>query len=331
MSKVNRCQFSITDLYVDSGKLVSQITISPKPARILKFDYNFSTIPKLDRPDTFNYYNMDFSLPRKRLYQETRQDDDRIDLATAALCIAWEEYPELEIEEYLNALDTMAEEVAERLPGERYPMRVIKTLNQYLFEDLGFHGNTDDYYDPRNSFLNEVIDRKTGIPITLSILYLEIAKRIDFPMVGIGMPGHFIIRPDFEDAGIFVDSFNGGEVLFPQDCEARLTQIYGRPVTLRPEFLQPVSSRQILVRVLTNLKAVYISRQEMSKALSVIERILLLAPDAIVELRDRGLLYYQAGRAIEATQDLERYLEMRPDAPDASTIQRLLERLQNPS
>ncbi|MBO9999490.1 MAG: SirB1 family protein [Cyanobacteria bacterium SID2] len=272
---------------------------------------------------------MNFSLPRQRFYREIDRDDEDIDLAAASLCIAWEEYPELDIDEYLNALDTMATEVSERLPPERYPMRVIQTLNQYLFEDLGFRGNRDDYYDPRNSYLNNVIDRRTGIPIALSLVYLEIAKRIDFPMVGIGMPGHFIIRPDFEDAGIFVDAFNGGEVLFPQDCETRLSQVYGQPVRMRPEFLDPVTSREFLVRMLTNLKAVYISRQEMSKALGSIERILLLNPDSVMELRDRGLLYYQAGRSIEAIRDLERYLEMRPNAPDASTIQQLLARLQS--
>lgn len=270
---------------------------------------------------------MKFSLPRQRLYQETRQDGDRLNLAAAALCIAWEEYPDLDIDRYLDRLDRMAEEAADRLPRERYPLRVIQAIDRYLFEEQGFHGNNDDYYDPRNSFLNEVLDRRTGIPITLSIVYLEIAKRLDFPMVGIGMPGHFLIRPDFQDAGIFVDAFNNGEVLFPEDCERRLQEIYQQPVQLRPEFLDPISPRRILVRVLTNLKAVYVTRQEMGRALGAIERILLLDPDAMLELRDRGLLYYQAGRAVEAARDLERYLEMRPDAPDASTIQQLLSRL----
>ncbi|MGC9505205.1 SirB1 family protein [Baaleninema sp.] len=270
---------------------------------------------------------MKFSLPRQRFYQEINRDDDNIDLAVAALCIAWEEYPELDIEKYLNTLDTMASEAAKKLPAERYPMRVIKALNEYLFDDLGFQGDRDDYYNPQNSYLNDVIDRRLGIPISLSLVYLEIAKRLDFPMVGIGMPGHFIIRPNFEDAGIFIDVFNGGEVMFPEDCENRLRQVYGQPIRFRPEFLEPISSRLFLVRMLTNLKAVYISKQEMSKALSAIERILLLNPDSIMELRDRGLLYYQAGRSVEATQDLERYLEMRPNAPDASTIQQLLKKL----
>lgn len=269
---------------------------------------------------------MDFPQSRQPFYHEIQKTP--IDLGKAALCIALEEYPDLNIDANLQQLDQYAQDIAEQLPQERYPLRVIKTVNSYLFETLKFRGNTDNYYDPKNSFLNHVLERRVGIPISLSVLYLELAKRLNFPMVGVGMPGHFLIRPDFEDAGIFVDAFNGGEVLFPEDCERRLSQIYGRPIPLQPEFLEPVSSRKILVRMLTNLKAIYIAQQEISNALAAIERILLLAPDSVLDLRDRGLIYYQSGQAIAASQDLERYLSLRPDAPDASTIQRILERLE---
>jgi regulator of sirC expression with transglutaminase-like and TPR domain len=185
--------------------------------------------------------NMDFPIARQLFYQEINQPDGSIDLAKAALYLALEEYPNLEPEEYLNALDTIADEVRSRLRAQNYPLRIIQAINSYLYGELQFAGNDADYYDPRNSFLNEVIDRRTGIPISLSLVYLEVAKRIDFPMVGIGMPGHFLIRPDFEDAGIFVDAFNGGEILFPEDCQARLSQIYGQPMELQPAFLAPVS------------------------------------------------------------------------------------------
>lgn len=260
-------------------------------------------------------------------YQEINQPDAQIDLAKAALYIAQEEYPDLDIEAYLNALDVMAAEVEERLPVERYPLRIIKSLNQYFYDDLGYTGNTSDYYDPRNSFLNEVIDRRTGIPITLSLVYLEVARRLDFPMVGINMPGHFLIRPEFQDAEIFVDAFNRGEILFEQDCQERLAQIYGRPVSLQPSVTEPVSPRQLLVRMLTNLKMIYLNRTDLPKALSVVERILLLFPDAPIELRDRGLLYYQLGYKSKASQDLEIYLAMLPNAEDADVIRRLLEQL----
>jgi regulator of sirC expression with transglutaminase-like and TPR domain len=270
---------------------------------------------------------MNFSIAKQNFYQEINQPDDQIDLAKAALYIAQEQFPKLDTQEYLNALDTMAVEVQERLPQERYPLRVIETLNQYLFQDLGFTGNSENYYDPFNSYLNQVIERRTGIPITLSMIYLEVAKRIDFPMVGIGMPGHFLIRPDFEEAGIYVDTFNQGEVLFPEDCEARLSQIYNQPVQLQSEFLAPVSNHQILARMLTNLKIIYMNSEAFETAISIIELILLLFPHTITEKRDRGILYYQLNRWSEAKQDLEDYLQQSPTAQDASVIRQLLARI----
>jgi regulator of sirC expression with transglutaminase-like and TPR domain len=260
-------------------------------------------------------------------YNEIQQPDSQINLAKAALYIAQEEYPKLEIPAYLHTLDVMAVEAKALLPKERYPLRVIQSLNQYFFEQLGYVGNSDDYYDPRNSFLNEVIERRTGIPITLSLVYLEVARRLDFPMVGINLPGHFIIRPEFEDTGIFVDVFNQGEILFEQDCEERLAQLYQRPMPMQPMFIQPVSPRQFLARMLSNLKFIYLNQKDLPRALTFVEYILLLFPDAVMELRDRGLLYYQLGNASKAVQDLEIYLAMLPNAEDASTIRRLLEQL----
>jgi regulator of sirC expression with transglutaminase-like and TPR domain len=264
---------------------------------------------------------------RQNFAQEISQPDEQIDLAKAALYIAQEEYPELDIEEYINALDTMAQEVKERLPRTNYPLKIIQTLNQYLFDDLGWQGNKNDYYDPRNSFFNDVIDRRTGIPITLSLVYLEVAKRIGFPMVRIGMPGHFLIRPDFEDVGFFVDTFERGEILFEQDCEARLQQLYQQPVKLESGFLAPISHRQFLARMLTNLKIIYINRQELFKAIATVEKILLLFPNHPRELRDKGLLYYQLGEWTQASQDLNLYLSQFPDAEDVDTIRNLLDKM----
>ncbi|MCA1993127.1 MAG: transglutaminase-like domain-containing protein, partial [Coleofasciculus sp. S288] len=216
---------------------------------------------------------MNFSLGRQNFYQEISQPDAQIDLAKAALYIAQEEYPDLEIDAYLNALDVMAAEVEERLPVARYPLRVIQSLNQYFYNDLGYKGNTSNYYDPRNSFLNDVIDQRTGIPLSLSLVYLEVARRLDFPMVGVNMPGHFLIRPEFEEVGIFVDAFNLGEILFEQDCQERLAQIYGRPMQLQPSFTETVSSKQLLGRLLTNLKKIYLQRRDLIKALAAVERM----------------------------------------------------------
>jgi len=250
---------------------------------------------------------MDFPLARQHFYQEIHQADAQIDLAKAALHLAQEEYPQLEIATYLHRLDTMAAEVGDRLPAERYPLRVIQVINQYLYDELGFSGNTKEYYDPRNSYLSDVLERRRGIPITLSLVYLELARRIDFPMVGVGMPGHFLIRPAVEKMGILVDPFQGGEVLFPADCEDRLQQIYGRAMPLQPEFLAAISPRHFLARMLTNLKGIYLNQNDASRMLAAIERILLLFPDAVIEQCDRGILYYQAGRWTEATQDLSNY------------------------
>jgi regulator of sirC expression with transglutaminase-like and TPR domain len=258
---------------------------------------------------------------------EINQPDDQISLAKANLFFSQTQYPELDPDIYLNKLDAIASVLQEKLPDNSYPLKIIQTINQYLFEELRFTGNSRDYYDPRNSYLNEVLDRKLGIPISLSILYLEIAQRLSFPMVGIGMPGHFLIRPNFEDAGIFVDAFNQGEILFPEDCETRLQQVYQQSVKLDPAFLEPISNRQILVRMLTNLKIIYINNHLYDKALQVINALLILMPDSEMELRDRGLLYYQMGDGEHAIVDLETYLKLSPNAQDAPAIYQLLEQI----
>ena len=267
------------------------------------------------------------SVGRERFAMEMALSEEEIDLARAALYIAQEEMPNLEVDQYFSQLDQWAQRVEALLPTERYPLRVIQVLNQVLYEELEFKGNQEDYYDPRNSFLNEVMERRTGIPITLALVYLEVARRVDFPMVGIGMPGHFLIRPEFKDAGIFVDAFHQVEVLFPQECQDRLEQVFAQPVELKPEFLEAVSKREFLARMLTNLKLIYINRQDLERALGVIERLLLVFPDALTEQRDRGLLSYQLGRIPSAIADLKTYLAHFPDASDASMIQLLLHQI----
>lgn len=274
---------------------------------------------------------MKFSLARQFFHREVQQPDEQIDLERAALYLAQEDYPEMDVEEYLNALDKMAADVKERSPNESYPLKIIQAINRYLYDDLGFVGNTADYYDPRNSFLNEVLDRRTGIPITLSLVYLAIAKRVGLPMVGINMPGHFLIRPVIEEAEICVDPFHYGEILFPQDCQERLAQVYRHPVDLKPAFLEAVSVRQYLARMLTNLKVVYSNRGELEKTLAAIDRLLLLFPNAPMELRDRGIVYYHLDRLTDAEQDLAAYLAFDPTAADASAIQTLLQAIRKSS
>ncbi|ABG49958.1 conserved hypothetical protein [Trichodesmium erythraeum IMS101] len=270
---------------------------------------------------------MNLSPYRQLFYSEVNKSDEKIDLAKAALYLALEDDKEFEPNKYLDALNTMANEVQETLPATLYPLQIIKSINNYLYNDLGFSGNTIDYYDLRNSCLNQVIERRTGIPITLSLVYLEIAKRINFPMVGIGMPGHFLIRPNFEEAGIYVDAFNKGEILFPQDCQEKLAKIYGQPLKLQPQFLATVSNKQFLARMLTNIKGIYWSQNERLKAIAAIDRILLLFPNAVMEKRDRGVLYYQLDIWAKAREDLESYIVNLPQADDAEIIRKLLAKI----
>jgi len=270
---------------------------------------------------------MNPSLGRRYFQRAVQQPETAIDLERAAFYIAVEEYPDLDVDAYLNALDTMALEVQERLPVESYPLRILRSLNQYLYGDLGFRGNTDNYYDPRNSFLNDVLDRRTGIPISLSLVYLAIARRIGFPMTGIGLPGHFLIRPSVDDMEVFVDPFNQGQILFPEDCQERLSQVFGQPVTMQPAFLSPVTSRQFLARMLTNLKGIYLQQGNLQKALAAVDRILLLFPGTVFELRDRGVLHYRLQHYTAARQDLETYLKLAPGAEDANIVQQILSRI----
>jgi len=271
---------------------------------------------------------MDFPLARQRFYQVVQQPDDRINLAEAALYIAQENYPELDVPAYLNALDTMAAAAQQHLPQHAYPLKILHAINHYLFTELGFRGNTDDYYDPRNSFLNDVIDRRTGIPITLCLIYLEIAQRLDFPMAGVGLPGHFLVRPTLDEMAIFVDPFNQGEILFAEDCQDRLQQIYGSRAQLQPHHLESVTAKMLLARMLANLKVIYLQQRDIPKALAAIDRILLMLPKAAVELRDRGLIYYQLGQLVEAQHNLELYLCERPDANDAYEIRHIIQQIE---
>jgi regulator of sirC expression with transglutaminase-like and TPR domain len=262
--------------------------------------------------------------PRPRFYFEQALQQPQIDLAIAALYIAQSEYPSLDVNHCLQQLDQMADAVAQNLPTERYPLKVVQTINHYLYDYLGFKGDQATYYDPDNSFLNRVLERRAGIPITLSLVYLEVAKRLDFPMLGIGFPGHFLIRPDAPEIEIHVDPFNGGEILFPQDCFDRLQQIYGKEMTLQPEFFQPVTPQQFLWRMLGNLKQIYLQHQDWERALSMVEHLLLVDPDAQEQRRDRGLLHYQLQNWAAAKQDLHAYLNHHPTPGDVQELQALL-------
>lgn len=270
--------------------------------------------------------SLQFSQARQRLYQLSRSESPR--LAEAALWIAQEEYSTLVPETVLQKLDEMAQQIKTELPNPPYPLKVIQTINEFLFKRWGYVGNEAEYYDPRNSYLNEVIRRRKGIPITLSLVYLDIAHQLNFPMEGINFPGHFLIRPiSSDEIEFFVDPFNGGEILFPQDCQNRLRQLVGQDIELSSRFIQPITTQSFLVRMLNNLKQIYLSHQDIDRSLAACERILLVDPSQTEELRDRGLLYYQSGRWREARQDIGEYLSQHGNDEERRMLEKLLQQI----
>jgi len=243
-----------------------------------------------------------------------------MDLSRAALLVAKEEYPALDVARYLARLDTMAREALGGAPSGGDPREAIQALNAYLFQRQGFRGNNNDYYDPRNSFLNEVLDRRTGIPLTLSLVYMEVGRRAGVSLQGVGLPGHFLVKHVRGAEQILIDPFNEGVALAPEDCQRLLDRIFHGKVPFEPRYLDAVGPRQILSRMLLNLKVIYFNARQYAKAVSVVERLLLLHPACATEIRDRGLLLSQLSAFAGASRDLERYLRLAPGAEDSEVI-----------
>ena len=250
-------------------------------------------------------------------------EDEKIDLIRAALVIARTEYPSLDIEAYAARIEELARRVAALVP-DLHPERALAALNQVLFEEVKLRGNREDYYDPRNSFLNDVLERGLGIPITLAIVYMEIARRVGFPLSGVGMPGHFLLKHYGHDGReTLIDCFNRGDILSRKDCQSRLDEIYSGEMQLRPEFLHPISRRQILTRMLNNLKTVYLSTRNFRKALLIADLILVIYPRSAEDVKQRALLRYSMSLHGLAAEDLEEYLKMAPNASDAEEIRQM--------
>lgn len=254
-----------------------------------------------------------------------QKPDSAIDLAKTALYIAKEEYPELDIDRYLQILDSLAREVANETNNPSNPEQILLQINHILFEKYDFHGNTENYYDPNNSFLNEVLDRKTGIPITLSLIYLEIGKRLGLKLEGIGFPGHFLLKYKEGGSAVYIDAFNKGILLTEEDCIQKIADMYQGQLVFQKEFLEPVSNKQFLTRMLNNLKSIYMKENNNVKALEVIERLLLINPDLPQEIRDRGMLHLSSGNNSLALKDLRYYIKSLPFAPDKEEIQRYIQ------
>jgi regulator of sirC expression with transglutaminase-like and TPR domain len=259
--------------------------------------------------------------PRGRLDALLTRPDREVNLGEAALLIAAEEYPGLAVRDYLVRLDEMGVALRQRLDDEPRPERAVMALNRYLFREQGFKGNTEEYYDPRNSYLNEVLDRRTGIPITLSTVYMEVARRAGLDVEGVGLPGHFVVRIQTAGHPLLVDPFHAGTLLTEKDCQKRLDRIFGGKVKIEPKMLEPCRHRDMLERMLRNLKAVYIRDQDVQRALRVVDLLVRIQPGNTEDLRDRGVLYAALDCYGLAARDLESYLALAPKAPDAKDIE----------
>lgn len=255
-----------------------------------------------------------------------------IDLGLAALLMSAVEYPHLDVARYWAELDDIGRRLARRLDGRGTPLEAATVAADLIFGELGFAGNTNDYYDPKNSYLSDVMYRRLGIPITLSVVFMEVCKRASLGVQGVGMPGHFLVRLR-DDADVLLDPFEGGRVVSAVDCAARLRTIYGAEARLSPSMLASVSPRAMLFRMLTNLKHAYLGLGDSGRALRTIDQLLLVEPSAAAEYRDRALVWFRAGDHRRAAADLRRYLALQPGEADAAwahgqlrTIEQLADR-----
>jgi len=248
---------------------------------------------------------------------------EQLNLAEAALVIAGDEYRQLDIVAYLHRIDELAATLRKRLRGDIVPTEKLGLLTHYLFAELGFAGNADDYYDPRNSYLNEVIERKLGIPITLSVLFIEVGQRLGLPLSGVSFPGHFLVKCALRDGAVIIDAYAKGALLGIKDLQKRLRVLSGG-MDIAPESVmrmltvaQPVD---ILARMLRNLKAIHTERGDRGKALTAVNRVLDLYPDAADEYRDRARLHEKLECFRAALADFETYLRLEPAADDARAV-----------
>lgn len=257
-------------------------------------------------------------------------EDDRIDVARGAALIARDAYAGLDVDALLARFDDLAAPLVARGIAALPPAEQAAAIAHRLYEELGFRGNESDYYDPRNSLLVDVLDRKLGIPITLALVYVEVAQRAGVRARGVGFPGHFLVRidaPESDAPPLMVDPFFGGKVLDRTALERLLRRAAGAAQVLSDEHLAPASGRAILVRMLVNLKWIYTTRGDLARAHLALDRMVTLTPSSAAALRERGTLAAKLGAVEAARADLARALELQPEASDASAIRARIEEL----
>jgi regulator of sirC expression with transglutaminase-like and TPR domain len=258
-----------------------------------------------------------------------REED--INLAEAALLIAADDYRELDVAAYLARLDEMAATLKHRLRTDISPADTIVALNRFLFDEHGFSGNAADYYDPRNSFLNEVLDRKRGIPITLALVYLEIGRRVGLPVQGVSFPGHFLVKCPLREGTVVLDPYGKGASLSLDELRKRVKQLRNGVEPSKAaltNLLAAASNKDIIVRMLRNLKGIYTHHKEWLRALNASERIISVMPALAEEYRERGMIYLNLECFRAALFDLQAYIKMLPVAEDAETVRQKVVELQ---
>ena len=260
------------------------------------------------------------AVARQRFREIAQRPEPALDLVEASLIIALEDQPGLEIDGYLYQVGGWSSSIRERLEGSRDIERIVEMINRVLFEEEGFHGESDDYYDPRSALLNEALDRHAGLPITLSILYLEISRRVGIDATGVSLPGRFLVKLTGEFGQIVVDPFEGGRVLTTIELQKILDEMYGGGVRLREHHLRSFSRREVLARELAHLKAAYLARHDLLRAVASIDRLLILDDRDVYEVRDRAMLAMQMHAYTQAIEFFERYLELSPHAEDGHRV-----------
>ena len=266
------------------------------------------------------------AMARKRFRDLIERPDDQIGLTEAALVIALEEYPALDVGSYIDRVEVWAAAIRERARTKEAE-RILEQLNRLLFEEEGFRGESDDYYDPRAAFLNEVLDRHAGLPLALSIVYIELSRRAGLPAVGISIAGRVLVRISGPFGDLLLDPWDEGRVLSQAEVQSLLDGVYGGGVRLREDHLRHLENREIVARALAHLKALYLAHRDLDRAIGAIDRMLILDATDPYEIRDRGLLAMQVHRYEEALEFLDRYLERAPYAEDARQIRESAEYL----
>ena len=262
---------------------------------------------------------------RKELLRQGLRRESDVALDAAALEIASIQRLDLDGTRYLKMLDGMAAELTKRSPPGTSGAMFVREANTYLFGALGFRGNERDYYNPSNSCLDAVLDRRVGIPITLSVVYIEIARRLKRPVFGVGLPGHFVVQYDDGEYFTYIDPFHGGKLLTEEDCGRLAREIAGVDLANEPEELAPVGTRYILVRMLNNLRSAYFRSKQNAKAVDVMDLLLEAFPENADYYKSRAIARLNLRQFSAAKSDFEMYLKCAPDAEDGAEVTAQLE------